>query len=354
MPRVRVQREPCDCFSCMSIDNRPISDNNYVALARQLPPAKSLVIVVDDAIFSDPSQPSLTSLDLVSHPHLDSISREGCSGLAYVRKDSSSQAQSPLLGQFLLAAPQACPSPQPFPDRFKQIHAGVITNSTFTKSVAKSLGIDVIHTHIDDDSMLVIDVHDKKKTLLSTLFQFPSIDATVELISRDYLRICPVEEYVQLHSTAPHEDSTYDMVMILLSMNSSSLQCNGIDSQQHHQHQQHEKGLIEGDATTTMDAACHAIYWVDTLLQRLDAVPGFKDTVLLTVVLGSSALPSNDNSMYNAVHTKTSICNSVDGIKMPVQSYRCSGMEYVDVEEESPAVVIHRLSGIIRYVLSIC
>jgi len=89
-----------------------------VSLARQEPPPKSLILIVDGGLVADRAQPGITSLDLASIPHLDEVSREGyCGMLACALHDGRQEA---LESQLLRPAPGI---PASLPERFKGMQA---------------------------------------------------------------------------------------------------------------------------------------------------------------------------------------------------------------------------------------
>jgi hypothetical protein len=113
-----------------------------------------------------------------------------------------------------------------------------------------------------------------------------------------------------------------------------------------------------------LDAACIALDWTDTLVKCLDSVPGFRDTVLTTLVVtppplspqlnADSSLPSILKRPLVQEQVELDVRTTRSGEKVvlhrPLQSYQFSGMKHVQVDATRPAVVVHRLSGIVRCV----
>ena len=111
---------------------------------------------------------------------------------------------------------------------------------------------------------------------------------------------------------------------------------------------------------TSADEACTALEWTDALVRFLDAVPGFKDSTILTIVLtppsqGDLVIPLPVSLPQGQAELSVSIgkeenFSSGSGSKLqrPLQSYQFSGVERVNIDESKPAVVVHRCVGIIR------
>jgi hypothetical protein len=138
MPRVRPRREICDCLDCTDVSLRQVDPYLRSALARLEPPPKSLIIIIEGALITDPSGDH-NSLQLQQLPHLDSLAREGCTGLlaAVVGEHSSPLAYQILQG----ATADALPLPQ----RFKQIQVNLIGNFDSVKSIGEGVGCHSTH-----------------------------------------------------------------------------------------------------------------------------------------------------------------------------------------------------------------
>lgn len=94
MPRPRPVREPCDCLDCADAPGPPTTV--ALAIARQEPPPKSLIIVLHDAIDTDDTAQAASDC-----PHVTALVRDGCTGLlafAYSSGTGVLDAATNLLG----------------------------------------------------------------------------------------------------------------------------------------------------------------------------------------------------------------------------------------------------------------
>lgn len=127
-------------------------------------------------------------------------------------------------------------------------------------------------------------------------------------------------------SSEDSEISEYDVSMILISTSNSA----------------------SGNAYRR---ACTAVAWAESLLRYLDTIPGFQDTVLTTLVFGSSVHPL-PKAFHLATQQSSNEMNTFNRdclmLQRPVQSFQLSGVDKVDVLLDRPAVVVHRLNGVIR------
>lgn len=132
-------------------------------------------------------------------------------------------------------------------------------------------------------------------------------------------------------------------------------------------HRQQEEEEEEGEATSeAIDQACIALEWTDSLLRSLDSIPGFRDTVLTTLVVtppppllktdgaSDSPRPCLLKHPLALKQVELDVRTSTSGEKVvlhrPLQSYQFCGMKHVNIDTERPAVVVHRLPGIVRCV----
>ncbi len=99
-----------------------------------------------------------------------------------------------------------------------------------------------------------------------------------------------------------------------------------------------------------LGAACAAMEWTDALVRRLDRAPGFKDTAILTLVTTPPGGPSHSlpPTLTQERAALPPIADAGGVVVRPLQSFEYSGTERVEVDVAAPAVVVHRMAGVIR------
>ena len=132
MPRIRPKREICDCLDCTDDSSRQIDPTLRSALARLEPPPKSLIILIDGALIVNPSGGN--SLQSAQLPHVDYLAREGCNGLLAATLSEKSPS---LACQILQGGAADAP---PLPQRFKNIQAALVGNSSNLETIGQSAG----------------------------------------------------------------------------------------------------------------------------------------------------------------------------------------------------------------------
>lgn len=105
-----------------------------------------------------------------------------------------------------------------------------------------------------------------------------------------------------------------------------------------------------GDADAAAGAACAAMEWADALVRRLDRAPGFKDTSILTVVATPPRGPAHPlpPTLTQERRALPPAEGAAAAVVRPLQSFEFSGTERVAADVAAPAVVAHRLAGVIR------
>lgn len=135
----------------------------------------------------------------------------------------------------------------------------------------------------------------------------------------------------------------------------------------------HKPDAAAGHGTSASGArsqARAALAWADELLSRLNQVPGFRDTVLLSLVVGPGEqplsrqpllaqeqplLPFEEGPRQQPLTALQPAAPSVAAagcppVRRPLQSYQLAGRHRVAVDGQSPALVVHRLAGVTRRV----
>ncbi|KAL4434842.1 hypothetical protein ABPG77_005369 [Micractinium sp. CCAP 211/92] len=136
----------------------------------------------------------------------------------------------------------------------------------------------------------------------------------------------------------------------------------------------------DGSGGPTSGQAGAALAWADELLSQLNQAPGFRDTVLLSIVAGAGEQPLSlhpplvqeqpllefyqgpeqppphkqqlQHQQQQQQHLVPVVPpRAVPGcppVRRPLQSYQFAGQERVAVDGQRPAAVVHRLPGVIR------
>lgn len=105
-----------------------------------------------------------------------------------------------------------------------------------------------------------------------------------------------------------------------------------------------------------------ALEWADSLVRALNQAPGFRDTVLLSLVLGPGEQPLALQPLLQqeqplvqpgaapgaAPGSAAAGAAGCPAVRRPLQSYQFAGQERVAVDAAHPALVVHRLPAVIR------
>ena len=102
-----------------------------------------------------------------------------------------------------------------------------------------------------------------------------------------------------------------------------------------------------------------ALEWADSLVRALNQAPGFRDTVLLSFVLGPGQQPLSAAPLLRQEQALLQpgapagagpAAADCPAVRRPLQSFQCAGQERVAVDPHRPALVVHRLRAVIRRV----
>ena len=251
-PRPRPQREPCDCLDCSDRVPSSVGPQSAGGPARQDPPPKSLLIYLANAACT--AAGGAAALAEARTPHLDAAVRAGYSGLL------AFQPGPPELEQ-LLAPP-----------------AGQADGATLAERYGgrgrKARG----RTHVNSHS-----------TWLPLLCRFMDLRVAMlaggpEAAGVGLAAGCHSVRRLDGEGGAPPEPARVaeliqacrgeDIDMILLALDAQTL------------------AAQPGCGSSDQDAACGALEWADALVRELNQAPGFRGTVLLTLVLGPGPGPA--------------------------------------------------------------
>lgn len=121
-------------------------------------------------------------------------------------------------------------------------------------------------------------------------------------------------------------------------------------------------------STRASSQASAALAWADALLSQLNQVPGFRDTVLLSLVVGPGERPLSQQPLLVQEQPLVRYVEATEQqqrpqaaalpaaaapagcppVRRPLQSYQLAGRAGVAVDAGRPALVVHRLAGVIR------
>lgn len=100
------------------------------------------------------------------------------------------------------------------------------------------------------------------------------------------------------------------------------------------------------------ESARSAVVYLNNLLKFLDEIPGFKETVLVSLVLGANrTYPIEALVRYVQQKSQRAILKTdknSNTVCRPFQSFQFKGLNRVEVDPNSCSIVIHRLTGAVR------
>lgn len=359
MPRPRLQREPCDCLDCKG-DGPPPATAAAAAAARQDPPPKSLVLCLTGVL-----QPG-TSLQEAELPHLDAAVRDGWAGLLACRIGSPPLPQQ-LLG---LLVPGAPPPLGRLPDRFKQLRAVLLTDSSELAQAGALAGCYAVQRL--GSSSGGWEAAAQLATRICKLLQVrPWARAGITVpaaaaVAPALAAVLAAAGQPGNASVAEHEegDDVIDQLLVMLDASCAAggieggAGSNGVIGDCRGSSINGALGGTNGRSSRSTFSSMAALEWADELLNQLNRQPGFRDTVLLTLVVGPGQQPL---SQLPLLQQEQALLAHAPGqrhapdaaargrqVRRPLQSYQFSGLERVEVDPFRPAIVVHRLAGVIR------
>lgn len=116
MPRTKPRREPCDCVDCSRTVAQSIDSSLHCSLARQDPPPKSVVLILDGVLYS-----GSTVVDLNIYPNLDQLALHG--GCGRISAAITNAASVDMARQLVE------PKQGTLPAVFQDIHVALFSNS---------------------------------------------------------------------------------------------------------------------------------------------------------------------------------------------------------------------------------
>ncbi|KAI7846349.1 hypothetical protein COHA_000186 [Chlorella ohadii] len=369
MPRAKLRREPCDCLDCRepAAGSQPATAS--AAIARQQPPPKSLVVCLTGAL----TEPGASSLGEADVPHLDALVAAGWAGLLACRAGGP-----PLVQQLLGLAREGEAPPQSLPDRFKQLRAVLLTDLPATAHAGQLAGCYAVHQlgpswqpPADLAARICSMLHVAPLPLAGSSEAAPALAAVLAAAGQSQP---PAAAFgAAVGEEAEEGDEVIDMVLLALdAANAPVLSSDG---------EQAGSGALAppgAGSSAALSSSLAALEWADDLVRLLNQEPGFRETVLLTLVVGpgqcaeqpllvqdqpllqpgqpqpyGSAAPAaaaGTAASAAALERATAVAAAPVclPVQRPAQSYQLAGLDRVSVDAHSPAVVVHRLPAVIR------
>ncbi|KAL4423937.1 hypothetical protein ABPG75_001238 [Micractinium tetrahymenae] len=372
MPRPRLKREPCDCADCREGGPPPPPSGAAAAAARQAPPPKSLVLCLNGVL--QPGQDSRVA-DL---PHLHAAVRAGWAGLLACR------AGGPALPLQLLGLPAAGVAPaQSLPDRFKQLRAALLTDSADVAQAGKLAGCYAVHQLDDWPAPASLAARICKLLQVrpwaagGAAGPQPAAAAALPALAT-ILQAATAGQgagTVAAAGAAEEEEEEDVIDMLLLSMEAASNSSGSSASNAHINGAVRPAAASSGEPadaasndSNSSTQASAALEWADAVLSHLNQAPGFRDTVLLSLVVGPGQQPLCQQPLLaqeqpllacDSAPERHQPCAAVQPaaaaaaadcppVRRPLQSYQFAGQERIAVDAARPALVVHRLAGVIR------
>lgn len=257
-----------------------------------------------------------TSADL---RHLEALASDGSTGRLALRAGGS-----PLLEQLICAAPGS--SGESLAGRFLGLHAALWADSAAGAAAGTAAGC---------EASVVLPSRPAPRAAAQ---QICSLLEVAPLPKPD-----AATEQRLARSTASSSADSPDMLILALSAEARGAGSSDGASTEPPSRSTAAGGTAEGAA----GAEGRLLEWLDALVRELNQVPGFRETVLLTLVLGSGAVPPSSLALPPQEPSRL-VPRGCAPLSRPRQSYEFAGAQPVSVDVERPALVVHRLAGVIR------
>jgi hypothetical protein len=350
MPRsARRRPPPCDCVDC-DADARPTpAPGSHAALARQDPPPKSVVVAIFGAVVPLPrgegnagdaegdadGADARTSLDAAACPHLDRAAADGCAGLLAF-------APGPPRGAQLLGAPAAggaWPPAESLEARFPGLCAALLTDDAALAAGAAAAGYtaDGAGAPLPRGGAGRWPKPAAVAARLAAALGAPTAPAPRATPASVLAALGGEEE----GDAGEEDEDGADAAFLVLHADAATADVAAEPDSRG------EKGAEEEAAA--LAAAVAALEWADALVRALDAAPGLRGRTLLTLVLGAGPAPlpgAGRPALGGALLAPAGA--DFPPVRRPRQSAEFSGVAAVAPDARRPAVVVHRLPGVVR------
>ncbi len=271
-----------------------------------------------------------------------------------------------------------CLPPACLPHRFKQLRAVLLTDSPATAHAGQLAGCYAVHQlgpswqpAADVAARICSLLHVAPLPLAGGSEAAPALAAVLAAAGQSQP---PAAAFgAASEEDAEEGDEVIDMVLLALdAANAPVLSGDG---------EQASSGALAppgAGSSAALSSGLAALEWADDLVRLLNQEPGFRETVLLTLVVGpgpcaeqpllvqdqpllqpgqpqpyGSAAPAaaaGTAASAAALERATAVAAAPDclPVQRPAQSYQLAGLDRVSVDAHSPAVVVHRLPAVIR------
>lgn len=362
MPRTTKRQRIvfCDCLDCADIVDTPNDHGAWEAAAKQLPPPRSLLLLLEGfnaASEAETTCEQLCTIDQIALPHFDNVARHGVSFCLASRQGASEPPLCQVLG--LSAADTEAGADSSIPNMFKGMQAAVASTSTADLSASKCLGVHACTLLSGQQSSCLMaplrsvpssaEQHsDTPDDAEAVELPLPSVDAAAQRVL-SMLRV-PDQTDGQARGTqrkrnlldslplAEASDAFLpDLDMLLLHIKLTDLLPNA-----------------DGQGCEAADRSRRAaLHWADCLLRSLNCHTGFRDSVLLHVVTSfdSSHLPPGRGLSRGGSRPVVAVGTQTDWlarVTRPKQTWQVLGLQEVQVAEQQPMMVSSCLRGVTR------
>jgi hypothetical protein len=222
-------------------------------------------------------------------------------------------------------------------DRFKQLRAGLLTDTAGVERAGKLAGCCFTQRLQSNTGSSSKHVWPPAEELAAHIADLLSVQPLAVGDSMRAAAAPSVQPHVQEQSVDVEQDDDHIMDMVMLVVNAA------------------EDVQAGGDVSNGVGSE-RALEWVDSLLRHLNSVPGFRDSVLLSLVLSTAsqrlgheqADQKQQQQVLHAHSSSDSAAADFPPVRRPMQSHQAAGLERVATDASSMAIVAHRLPGVIR------
>lgn len=269
------------------------------------------------------------------------------------------------------------------PPRFKQLRAVLLTDSSAAACAGQLAGCYAVH-QLGHGWQPAAELAARICTLLHVAAPLPpggsdaapALAAVLAAAGQLQPRAAAGQEGGPEEEEEQEGDDVVDMVLLALdAANAPVLSSTGKQDSSTHD-------LPGAGSNAAPSSSMAALEWADDLVQQLNQMPGFRETVLLTLVVGPGQQPCMEQPLlvYNqpllqpgqrqtdtqaavgaagsgagpqaaaagtAARAAAAVANCLP-VRRPAQSYQFAGLDRIAVAAHHPAIVVHRLPAVIR------